>query len=112
MGLLGPSNLVDLHPSIDLEFAPGWTLGLSSVFYWRQSTGDGIYDNGSNLLRDDGGSDARWIGSQYEAVLTFAPDRTFEVALAWSTLLPGTFIRNTGPDETVNFASVEMKLTF
>jgi len=112
IGLLGPYNLVNLQPSLALELAKAWKLELASVFYWRESEGDGIYDNGGNLLRGDGGSAARYIGTQFDVVLGFKPDRTFDVTLSWSTLWPGAFIRDTGPDETVYFASAELRFLF
>jgi hypothetical protein len=110
--LLGPYNLLNVHPSLLLELAPSWTLGLDSVFFWRQSTGDGVYDNAGNLLRSGAGSGARDIGTQFDVTLTFAPDRTFETTIGWSTFLAGDFLRDTGSDDTVHFAYAEATFVF
>ena len=75
LSLLGPYNLINLHPSIGIELGAGWALSLASVFYWRQSTGDGIYDNGGNLIRGDLGNKARFIGTQVEVVLEYEYSR-------------------------------------
>jgi hypothetical protein len=112
IGVLGPYNLVNLQPSIALALTSQWTLKLGNACYWRQSQGDGIYDNAGNLLRGDGGSGARYIGTQLDTVLEFAADRTFDITLSWSTLWPGAFIRDTGPDETIRFASAELRFIF
>lgn len=112
IGVIGPFNLINLHPSLELQLAPEWTAMLGSVFYWRESTGDGIYNNGGILLRGDGGSKERFIGTQLDAALTFKPSRMFDVTLVYSTLLPGAFIRDTGPDNTIHFATVETRLLF
>jgi Alginate export len=56
LSLLGPYNLINLHPSIGVALGAGWSLSVASVFYWRESTGDGIYDVAGNLIRGDQGS--------------------------------------------------------
>jgi hypothetical protein len=112
IGLLGPYNLIDVHPSLELALSDPWTLGFAGVCYWRESDGDGVYDNGGNLLLGDAGSSARHVGTQFDVVLEFAPDRTFDVTLSWSTFLPGTFVRAAASDETVNFVSVEARFVF
>jgi hypothetical protein len=111
-GLLGPHNRINLQPSLDLTLTDQWSLGFASVFYWRESTGDGIYDNGGTLLRPDGGSDARYIGTQLDVVLTYAPRRGLDTTFRYSTFLPGAFIDATGPSETVHFLSAELRYWF
>lgn len=71
LSLLGPENLINLHSTLDLQLGDGWSLGGAAVFYCRESTDDGIYDVGGNLVRNDGGSDERFIGTQAEVVLTY-----------------------------------------
>jgi hypothetical protein len=111
-GLIGPANLVNVHPSLTLALAPDWTLELASVLFWRESTGDGIYDAGGGLLRAGGGSDERAIGTQFDATLTFAPHRTLEVSLGYSTFLPGAFFEDTGTDDTLHFLGIEVLFRF
>src|SRR5262249_11353323 len=41
--LIGPANLVDLHPSITLQPSAVLTVTADWDFFWRQSTGDGVY---------------------------------------------------------------------
>src|SRR6185295_7596733 len=41
--LLGPYNLMDLHPSIELHLCRNVSLTPDADFFWRQSTHDGIY---------------------------------------------------------------------
>jgi len=111
-GLIGPYNLIDLHPSLDFHLTEQWTLSLASVFYWRESTADGIYGNSGQLLRPDGGSDARYVGSQFDVVLGYAPSRCLDMSLAYSILVPGGFIESTEPDETVQFLGLEFRFRF
>ena len=82
------------------------------MFYWRYSTDDGIYDNAGNVIRDGLGSDERFIGTQLEAMVTFAIARELEASAAYGVFLPGQFIDDTGPDEVVHFVGIELSYRF
>ena len=110
--LLGPENLINVQPSLDLHLGDEWTLGGMAVLYWRESTGDGIYDFGGNLIRDDGGSDERFIGTQGEVVLSYEFNRNLNAMVSYSRFYPGAFIEDTGPSKTVDFVGTEINLQF
>jgi hypothetical protein len=112
IGLLGPYNLINLHPSLELELNKRWSVSAAAVFYWRENTHDGIYDNGGNLLRPDGSSGARYIGTQTDLVVSYHPSRTLEFEVALSRLAPGSFIEKTGRSEDAYFASAEIRFAF
>jgi len=52
------------------------------------------------------------LRTQVDVVLEFAPDRTFDMTLSWSTFWRGTFVRAAAADETVHFVSVEARFVF
>jgi len=110
--LLAPENLINVHPTVDLHLGDGWSLGGAGVFYWRESTGDGIYGFGGNVIRGDGGSDERFIGAQGEVVLTYEYNRNLNALLSYSRFYPGAFIDDTGPSKTVDFVGAEINLQF
>ncbi len=112
LSLLGPYNLINLHSSIGVELGAGWALSMASVFYWRQSTGDGIYDNGGNLIRGDLGSRARFIGTQVEVVLEYEYSRNLRALVSYSQFRPGRYIKDTGPSQTVHFVGTELEFRF
>jgi hypothetical protein len=112
LSLLGPYNLINLHPSIAVELGAGWALSVASAFYWRQSTGDGIYDNGGNLIRGDQGSKARFIGTQVEVVLEYEYSRNLGFLVSYSQFHPGRYIKDTGPSKTVHFVGTELEFRF
>lgn len=106
-GLIGPSNLINLHPSLTLDLGSGWTLGTAAVFYWRQSLQDGVYGVAGNLLRPAGASRSRYIGTQADVVLGWEVSRHLSFEAAYSVFRPGGFIRDTGRAETVHFFGLE-----
>jgi hypothetical protein len=112
MGLLGPYNLIDVHPSLILQLTNKTAFELASVFYWRYSTNDGIYNTPGNVIRPGLNSDARFIGTQLEAVLTHRFSREFEVTATYEVFLPGTFIEESGPDKIVHFVAIELLYRF
>ena len=85
---------------------------LDAVWYWRQTDDDGVFNNGGILVRGDGGSDARFLGTQFDITVTFEVHRTFDVTAGWSVFEPGGFLEATGASETVHFATVEMRFRF
>jgi Alginate export len=64
IGLLGPYNLFDVHPMLTLTLGEHWEIEAAAALYWRESREDGLYDNGGGLIRADGASQARFIGTQ------------------------------------------------
>ena len=63
IGLLGPYNLIDVHPILTVTISEEWELRAAAALYWRESSEDGLYDNGGGLIRPDRGREARFIGT-------------------------------------------------
>jgi hypothetical protein len=112
IGLIGPYNLIDLHPNLTLHLNDQWTLSGAAVFYWRESLGDGIYDSSGALVRPSDNSRARYIGTQADVVLGWEPTRWFSAELAYSVFTPGQFIKDTGPSKTAHFVGFETVVKF
>jgi hypothetical protein len=112
IGLIGPSNLINVHPNLTLHLNDEWTLSGAAVFYWRESMGDGIYDTGGGLVRPSNGSRARYIGTQADVVLGWEPTRWFSAELAYSVFAPGQFVKDTGPSKTTHFVGFETVVKF
>jgi hypothetical protein len=97
IGLIGPANLINLHPIAGIDLGSGWSLSAAAVFYLRESLGDGVYGAPGNLLRASTGSRERYIGTQADVVLGWEPTRTLSFEVAYSVFEPGPFIKETGP---------------
>src|SRR5262249_60853955 len=48
---VGPLNMIDLHPTLDLHAGERLTLSLDWDFFWRESLGDGVYRISGTPLR-------------------------------------------------------------
>jgi hypothetical protein len=112
IGLIGPRNLLNLHPLAGVDLGHGWSLYGAMVFSRRESLGDGIYDNPGNLIRASDGSRARYVGTQGEVVPEWEPVLGLSFQAAYSLFEPGPFIEETGPSKTVHFVGTEVQLRF
>ncbi len=109
---IGPSNIVNLQPGIELDLGKGVTLGLVGTAYWRASHNDGLYDLPGQLIRQAGGSRARFVGTQGEVVLGWQADQALSATVSYSIFEPGRFIRDTGPAETTHMLGAEIMYRF
>ncbi len=67
--LLGPYNAIRFEPSIGLSFFEHLTLSAGWGFYWRESSGDGLYGIPGNLLVPSNGVKSRYEGGRPTAEL-------------------------------------------
>jgi hypothetical protein len=102
-GVLGPSNLILIRTTLGLDLGSGWSLATGQTVYWRASLSDGLYGLAGNLLRPSGGSDTRLVGFQVDVALAWQTNRNLGFALAYSVIVPGGFVADTGPGWTVHF---------
>jgi len=109
---VGPYNLMNLHPSVDLVLSDEFSLNASAIAYWRESLDDGVYDLTGGLLRSAAGSRSRYIGTQGELVLSYSNGRAFEGLVSYSLFRPGPFIKDTGPAKTTHFVGMEAVFKF
>ncbi|BAI76680.1 hypothetical protein AZL_e03350 (plasmid) [Azospirillum sp. B510] len=109
---VGPYNLMNLHPSLDLVLSDGFSLTASAIGYWRERLGDGVYDLTGGLLRAGAASRARYIGTQGELVLSYGSGRSFEGLISYSLFRPGAFLKGSGPAKTIQFAGMEAVFKF
>lgn len=63
VGLLGPTNLIDVTPSLALRPHARVSLGFEAPSYWRTSTADGVYATDLRLLVRPDVSTRRYVGT-------------------------------------------------
>ena len=101
--LIGPANLMDLHPSVDLHVIKPVTFTLDWDFFWRESTSDGIYGNAVNLVRSGRESGSSYIGSALSSRGEWRVDRHVTLVGVYTRFFAGPFLRETGPGKDVDF---------
>ncbi|ONF97297.1 alginate export family protein [Sphingomonas jeddahensis] len=109
---IGPRNIMNLHPSVDMDLGRGLTAELAAVAYWRASRGDGVYDVPGQLIRAAGNSDARHIGNQVELLVGWQASTVLSFSLSASLFTAGDFLRNTGPARPIRMVGAEAMFRF
>jgi hypothetical protein len=102
--MLGPQNLIDLHPALQFQLRTNVTGAFAWEWYWRESTHDGIYAFGSGVLLDlASASRARYLGDQADLEIRWAPVQHVILAFNLAGFQPGTFFHTL----TFNAAPIE-----
>jgi len=114
---VGPYNLINVLGAVGLTLTEQITVFVQGGPYWRYSAHDAVYGVGGNIVRaSDSGpgdtSNARFIGTQLEFVAEWKPARELAFLVSYSQFVPGSFIRDTGPSETIHFFAVEAVFQF
>jgi hypothetical protein len=112
LGLLGPRNFWNVHPSLALHLRPDLTFTADVDFFWRLTREDGVYDPAGSILRDGSGSDARYVSTLVSGTLEWQPFRRLGFSLVYTHVFPGRFVRETGPHESIDFVEVTARLRF
>ena len=64
-GIIGPSNLADLQPSLTLVFSKTVSVNLGAEIDWRQTTADAIYRQPNVPFPNTAGRGGLYTGAQY-----------------------------------------------
>ncbi len=110
--LIGPVNIIDLHPSVEIKPADGARLYVDWDFFWRQSLSDGLYGVAVNPVRPGSASNKRYIGSQAQVGCEWTLWRHFTLTLVYAHFFAGPFIEDTGPGEDVDYVSTWFTFKF
>jgi len=109
--VIGPSNIIDLHPSFEL----GTTSALFSLDYdlfWRTSKNDGLYSAVMTPLFEGKGSHFRFIAQQITAEVEWDPIPYFEFKIEYTYSDGGAFLEHIGLTKNIHFAAATFSLKF
>ncbi|MEQ1886068.1 MAG: alginate export family protein [Bryobacteraceae bacterium] len=112
IGLLGPSNLIDLTPTLRMRLSSRLYFLPESSFFWRTSLNDGIYGPTGTLSRTGALSRARFVGNQLTLPLQYSVDRHLTVTAFYSHFFAGRFLRESPPGRSVNYVSAFITYRF
>lgn len=111
-GLLGPTNLIDLSPSVRLRLNAATTLTVESSSFWRESLADGIYGPSVIPVRLAGASRARYVATAASGTLAWTMGRHLTTSLIYTRFVTGRFFREALPDRNVNYVATTVSYRF
>lgn len=111
-GLVGPSNFINVNPSVEFHLQKRLTLTANWDFFWRESTQDGIYNNSVVLVRSGKSSQSRYIGSQPQLQCEWNVQRHLAVVAVYAHFLAGPFLRESGSGRDVDYLTTWVTYKF
>jgi hypothetical protein len=112
-GLVGPANLRNVNPSLDLEITRKLTGKVDWDFYWRDQRGDGVYGPTGQLFVPGQGNAARYTGSLSTVEVVYAFNRHLSFNGIYSHFFRGRFFRENQPQgREVDFVTAFLTFKF
>lgn len=110
--LLGPSNLYDIHPSIELELNDKLSFSIDYDVFWRFSKNDGIYQPSTTLLYPSADSPHRFIGSQLGVALDYDIKKWISLKLESTWFDTGSYLKDVSTGKDIFFIAATLCLRF
>lgn len=110
--LIGPSNLLDAHPYVQISLSKKLTLSEDYDMFWRMSRNDGLYAVNSKLLYSGKNAGSKKIGSQLGTALEYTPNKFlyFRQELTWFSA--GDYLKETSPGKDIIMVGTTITLKF
>ncbi|OIV39868.1 alginate export family protein [Flavobacterium johnsoniae] len=112
VALIGPSNLIDIHPSISLTLSEKWGLGIDYDIFWRQTRSDGLYAPNMQLLYSGKNTTERFIGSQLISNLDYTANDFLAFTLESGWFNAGPFLKEAGTGKDYFYAALTAQFKF
>jgi hypothetical protein len=110
--IVGRQNIVDWSIGIALLPHPGWRLGLDFHNFWRANSADGLYNAGGGLVRSGAAGESKRIGNEVDLTLRYAVNKYWNLSGGYSHFCPGSFITESGTQESTDFVHFAVQTTF
>lgn len=112
VALIGPANLYDIHPSVDLNITEKLAFGTDYDIFWRWSNKDGIYAPNMQLLYSGKDSKESFIGTQLAADFEYTANRFLSFTLEGAWFDTGAFLKKAGSGKDYLYAALTAQFKF
>jgi len=112
VALIGPSNLIDIHPSVILTLTQKLSLGFDYDIFWRQTLSDGLYAPNMQLLYSGKDTTERFIGSQLISNLDYTANDFLSFTLETGWFDAGSFLKEVGTGKDYFYAALTAQFKF
>jgi Alginate export len=109
--LIGPSNLIDFHPSFRFKPIKNLEINADYDIFWRYSLNDGIYGPNVIMLYNSN-SDSKMIGHQFGLSLDYQPNLFLKLTPEIMYFIPKKYLEDVSPGKEVFFAAFTAQFKF
>ncbi|MCF0054763.1 alginate export family protein [Dyadobacter sp. CY356] len=110
--LIGPANLVDVHPSVNLNFTKKLSIDFDYDIFWRYSAQDGVYGPNAAMIYSSSEIAEKLIGHQYSMVTEYTTNAFLHFGCELTYFQTGKFLRQAGPGKNLLFLCLTAELKF
>lgn len=99
--LIGPYNLLDAHPYVQVNLTKKLVLATDYDLFWRMNSNDGLYAVNGKLLYSGKAGTSNQIGYQLGSALEYTPNKYlfFRQELTWFNA--GDYLKEAGPGKDI-----------
>lgn len=112
VALIGPANLYDIHPSIDLALTKTLNFGMDYDIFWRWSKNDGLYTPNMQLLYSGEGIQETFVGTQLGADFEYSLNSFLSFTLEGAWFNTGAFLKEAGTGKDYYYTALTTTLKF
>jgi hypothetical protein len=112
VGLLGPTNLTDLTPSLTVSPRGNLTIGVEAPSYWRTSTGDGVYATDLRVLFGPEAGTGKYVGTNPGVIMVWQLTRHLQLQGVITRFFSGAFLDRTFVADGFGFYSFTARYRF
>lgn len=95
-GLVAPANLIDLHPSLQLQPLPSLQLSLELNLLWRHRRADAVYAPPLQAYAESARNEGRFVARQWIVDAAWQPAPGWQFAAQWVHFQPAAALSAAG----------------
>lgn len=99
--LIGPYNLIDAHPYVELSLNKKMAFGIDYDLFYRMSREDGLYAVNGRLIYPSSAGKSKKIGGQLGAEFRFTISKYFSLRQELTWFMAGNFLKEAGPGKNI-----------
>ncbi|MCM0667635.1 alginate export family protein [Flavobacterium tyrosinilyticum] len=108
--LIGPSNLIDVHPFLECQLTRKLFFNMDYDVFWRASSSDAIYQPNVSILFDSSGSSSKRIGNQLGASFNYEFNKYLIFTIEGTWFKSGNFIKDVSNGKDMLFTAATLTL--
>jgi len=110
--LIGPYNLIDAHPYLELSLNKKMAFAIDYDLFYRMSREDGLYAVNGRLIYPSSAGTSKKIGGQLGAEFSFTVSKYFSLRQELTWFMAGDFLKEAGPGKNILMTGSTATLKF
>ncbi len=100
--LIGPANLFDIHPYIEIKLSNSVTFTQDYDVFWRMQRNDGLYAVNGRLLYSGKATQSKYIGAQLGSSMEYSPTNYLYFRIEYTWFDSGRYLMETGAGKDIS----------